>query len=216
VLYCRNKCVKGVRQGMRLDTGIPYCNCLMRLDEPLLRQEILPDGYEIRPYRDGDGPGWAAVEAAVGEFESDEAALDCFEKYIKVQGEAALAARSFFAVKNGRVVGVAGAMTDERNGKAVPSVHWVAVHPDHQNRGLGRALMIRVINFYARNHQKPVYLHTQSWSWAAVRLYASLGFALMRKDTFKKYENQYALALELLAMRLPADEVAALARQSVE
>ena len=38
----------------------------------------------------------------------------------------------------------------------------------------------------------------------------------MRRDTFKDYENQYALALELLALRLPPEEVEALARQSVE
>ena len=54
------------------------------------------------------------------------------------------------------------------------------------------------MNFFAEQGGKPVYIHTQPWSWKAILLYLSVGFRIQKTDTFSNYENQYEKALETL------------------
>ncbi|WP_459169035.1 GNAT family N-acetyltransferase, partial [Natronospora cellulosivora (SeqCode)] len=42
-------------------------------------------------------------------------------------------------------------------GKEFQRVHWVAVHPDHQGKNIGKALITKVLEIYLRQPRK---LHT--------------------------------------------------------
>ena len=181
-----------------LDRTIPYYNIIMRCDRILPMEIKLPEGYAIRTYQPGDEDAWAAMECANGEFSSPEAAIRLFtERYL---ADAALTDRIFCAIApDGQVVGSAIAWEHDPRGMGVRALHWVVVREEHQGKGLGKALCQTCLRLFRReDNSKPVYLHTQPWSWKAILLYIKLGFNLQPKDTIYAYENQYAQAMETL------------------
>jgi len=54
---------------------------------------------------------------------------------------------------------------------------YVACHPDHRGRGLGRAVCLEVLGFFARRGYESVTLSTDDVRLPAISLYLSLGFA---------------------------------------
>ncbi len=181
-----------------IDRTIPYYNIIMRCDRVLPMEIKLPEGYSIRTYQPGDEDAWAAILCAVGEQTSfDEAKAEFTQRYL---ADPTLTERIFFAVDaEGAAVGTAIAWEHDPRGLGVRTLHWVAVHPEHQGKGLGRALCQTALRLFRReDNSKPVYLHTQPWSWKAILLYISLGFKLQPRDTFYTYENQYTQAMETL------------------
>ncbi len=75
---------------------------------------------------------------------------------------------------DGRIVAVA-AYRREPDGRA--SVHRVAVHPDMQRRGVGRALMAALEDRARRAGVTSLYLDTSIGQVAAQKLYTSCGYA---------------------------------------
>ena len=176
-----------------IDRTIPYYNIIMRCDRVLPMEIKLPDGYTIRPYQPGDEDAWAQIMCAVGEQTS---LADAKEEFVRrYLADPVLTDRIFFAVDAaGAVVGTAIAWDD-----GLRVLHWLAVHPEHQRKGIGKALCQTAMRLFRReDNSKPVYLHTQPWSWKAILLYIKLGFKLQPRDTIYNYENQYAQAMETL------------------
>ena len=64
-----------------LDKSIPYAEIWM---ERMAADEVAPvpasNNYIIQPYQSGDASEWARIETAVGEFDTEAAALAYFEK----------------------------------------------------------------------------------------------------------------------------------------
>ena len=186
----------------QIDRSIPYKNIIMRCDEYDI-QPINESDYHIRKYKNGDENYWAEIEYKIGDFSSAEDAKDYFvQKYNSNE----LAEKCFFAeTSDGKVVGTCIAWYDNKDNDTVSSLHWLAVLPEYQEKGIGRALVISVMNYYKENNLLPVYLHTQPWSYKAVKLYYSLGFKFQQSDTFSDYTNEYREAKEMLMNYLPAE-----------
>jgi mycothiol synthase len=55
-------------------------------------------------------------------------------------------------------------------------VGWTAVHPDHQNQGLGSALVSAVVRRFIRSGYSVIHLYTERWRLAALKMYLRLGF----------------------------------------
>jgi len=55
-------------------------------------------------------------------------------------------------------------------------VHWVAIDPEHQGRGLSKPLLSTVCNTLAAMGHDEAYLVTSSGRVAAIRLYLHFGF----------------------------------------
>ncbi|MBQ7305040.1 MAG: GNAT family N-acetyltransferase, partial [Clostridia bacterium] len=182
-----------------LDKTIPFYHTIMRCDRILPMEIKLPEGYAIRTYQSGDENAWAALECGIGDFDTVEAAkADFARRYL--DNPAWDPERVFFAISpEGEIVGSAIAWEDDPRGVGVRALHWLVVRADHRRKGLGRALCQHVLRLFRReDNAKPVYLHTQPYSWKAIPLYISLGFKLQPKDTFYGYENQYTQAMETL------------------
>ena len=64
-------------------------------------------------------------------------------------------------------------------GTAIAYLQRVAVHPDHQGRGLGRSLIRTAAWWARRNGAKALMLNTQSENAGARRLYEAEGFVLL-------------------------------------
>lgn len=140
-------------------------------------QRSLPDGYSIRTFKRGEGPVWAEIGAAAGNFTSLEAAQEQFNKEFAEPVED-MESRCFFLVENesNRAVGTAMAWYDpDFDGEPYGRVHWVSIVPEFQGKGLAKPLMSVVLNRLAQSHTKAT-LGTQTFRRAAVKLYLDLDF----------------------------------------
>lgn len=172
----------------------------MRCDEYDI-QPISKNDFHIRKYKNGDEKYWAEIEYKIGDFNSVEEALDYFVQNYNLDE---LVNKCFFAeTSDGKVIGTCTAWYDNKDDYVVSSLHWLAVLPEYQKSGIGRALVIAVMNHYKENDLLPVYLHTQPWSYKAIKIYHSLGFKLQKIDTFGDYSNDYTDAKEILERYLP-------------
>ena len=180
-----------------LDRTIPFYNTILRCDGYAETKYVLPDGFSIVPYADGYEKGWARLEYAIGDFDSEQEAEDYFaSSYL-----ADIAKREnclFLLNPEKKIVGSCIAWQDLHGDMTVSSLHWLVVEEEYQRKGLGRALCLAVMNLFAKGSGTPVYIHTQPWSWKAILLYISIGFRLQKTDSFSHYENQYENAMKTL------------------
>lgn len=135
-----------------------------------------PAGYHLRCYRSGDEAEWTTIWQAS-------------EPYLKVgpglfaaefgSDARALGERQFFLLDpTGRAVGTATAWTPglEVADASYGRVHWVAVVPEMQGRGLAKCLMTAVMNRLRELGHAKAYLITQAPRVGAVGLYLKFGF----------------------------------------
>lgn len=199
-----------------IDKTIPYYNILMVYRGGCGDSVHLPQGYALRAYQPGDEAAWARMEYAVGDFESESAALAYFTQHFLCD-RAALGQRMTLAIDpEGRVVGSCFAWRNEKAEKPFSVLHWLVVDPAHQGKGLARALCVRTLEIFESLGESPVYLHTQPWSYKAVRLYDSVGFRMMKGKTPFACENQYRQAMTALKPLLTQDTLGRLETFSEE
>jgi GNAT superfamily N-acetyltransferase len=136
----------------------------------------VPAGYRLRTFIQGDETSWARVETAAGEFPSEVSAREHFAaEFGPYLGEMADRCLFLESDRDG-IVGTTTAWRDPAfRGMDYGRLHWVAVTPAHQGRGLGRLLVVKALVLLRRWHER-AYLTTQTTSWIGVHLYLSLGF----------------------------------------
>lgn len=179
-----------------IDRTIPFYNIILRYDTYQPQQINLPSGYTIMPYQAGFEADWARLQCMTGDFSNIKEAVQYFtEKYLDKENDDDIL---FLLNDKDQVIGSCISWTDERQGCNVNSLHWLVVNELYQGNGHGRMLCREAINRFYLHNQKPIYIHTQPWSWKAVLLYISLGFRLQKTDTFASYSNQYNKAMEIL------------------
>lgn len=185
-----------------LDKTIPYAEIWMyRLQELPVTEQALPEGFHFEFYQKGDEVEWAAIETAVFEFENETQALDYFkEKFAPYPAE--LSQRMLFIIDfSGKKVATCSAWWKQLpNGDRYPLIHWVAVKPDYQGKGLAKALMSRTLKLLQNlEDTSPTYLHTQTWSHVAILLYQKLGFEISDKNLDGSYNPDYKKTMTILA-----------------
>ena len=184
-----------------LDRSIPYYNIIMKKNAPMtFAIPVLPPQFELHTYRSGVEQQWAVLEHEIGDFPSMREARTYFSQTYLSRSDL-LARRGVFVSdkKSDCLVGACIAWVDEQNGAPVSSLHWLITKEAYQGRGIGSALIAAALSIYEKENAFPVYLHTQPWSYPAIRLYHKFGFRLMKQESFAGYENQYALAVPVLA-----------------
>ncbi len=187
------------------DRSIPYCNVIIKCCCYPREPVNLDRRYRLRGYKAGDEGAWGRIEAQIGDFDSTEVAGRYFvENYLGKGREADLLFAEDCA--SGEVVGTVLAWQDMREGKQVNSLHWLAVARAHRGRGIGKVLCLAALERFRERNGKPVYLHTQPWSYPAILLYGQLGFRVQSKESFAGYENQCAQAMEVLRRVLSREE----------
>jgi len=160
----------------------------------------LPEGFKFVQYQSGDEKAWAKIETSVLEFDDELDALLYFQKeYLKIPSEAE---RRCLFIENpqGEKIATASAWHSYSGIRRDPCLHWVAVKPGYQGVGLGKALVSKVMR-HLRDIEgdRDFYLHTQTWSHVAVRIYLKLGFTITGEKNLIEYENaEYPENIELL------------------
>lgn len=179
----------------------------LRLDMKLASLENLPDyplpeGYYIRTFEPGDQKLWAEVETAAGDFASEEVALKEYDRIFECRIEELKKRQILLFTEDNIAIGTSTAWwTDKYEPGNHGLIHWVAIKPDWQAKGLGRPLMLAVLNTL-RNFHTDAYLCTHTHRHRAVRVYLDLGFLpLIRND-----EEAKAWSVAAQQVRHPALE----------
>lgn len=171
-----------------LDKSLEYIEIVMRRRKgKFVRDFPLPDGFKFTFFEEGNESDWAEIESSVGEFDSQEKALEYFEgRYLPYIEE--LKRRCIF-IENpeGEKIATFTAWWEILNKKRKPWVSWVAVKPGYQGKELGKAIVSRGMNLFLQlEGDVDIYLKTQTWSYKAVNIYRLQGFRMMN---LKKESN---------------------------
>jgi len=81
----------------------------------------------------------------------------------------------------------------------INTVGWLGVMPEHEGKGLGRAIISEVL----RTTAFPVYLHTQPTSARAIKLYSDFGFKLITSPMPGNRKNDLEGSLPYIKKVLP-------------
>ncbi|MFW6153641.1 MAG: GNAT family N-acetyltransferase [Planctomycetota bacterium] len=155
----------------------------------------LPDGYRIRRYAPGDRQTWVAI------WQTTEPFLTITPDTFDVEfGEdlSAMDKRCLFLVDpDGVDVGTVTAWYNRKyRGKAWARLHWLAVLPSHQGRGLSKPLVTAVLERMRSLGHRRAMLDTQTPRLAAIRAYLDAGFRPDR--TADHAERAWAVVREAL------------------
>lgn len=177
-----------------LDKTVPYGEIWMcRLPEPIIEQPVLPEGYRFAFYQKGDEEAWGEIETAVLEFKEISQALTYFAKTFAPHEDEVKKRMLFVISLTGEKVATCTAWWKTlADGRSFQLFHWLSVLPDHQGKGIAKALVYRTLQlFHSLDEEQPVYLHTQTWSHPAIRLYQKAGFELMKENLDGSKNSDY-------------------------
>ena len=141
----------------------------------------MPSGISLRAYRSGDVDAWVRIQQAAETFFTPTA-----QTFADSMGgdEAVLAERVRFLVdERGDDVGTITAWSDaEFDGVDRGRIHWVALHPSVQGRGLAKPMLSAACDLLRVRGYDNAWLWTATGRTAALNLYLSFGFAAHPRD----------------------------------
>jgi GNAT superfamily N-acetyltransferase len=188
-----------------LDKELPYIEVLMeKTDTAAFPQYALPEGYAFRLFEPGMEEEFAQLQYLVGGSNSIESAREIFIREFSGELDVLRSRMLYVTAPGGECAGTACLWYGDHLGKNRPRVHWVAVHPSHQNKGLCKALLTRLFELYnTLGLEHSVYLTTQTWSYKAISVYIEYGFnpyICENPDCYDScdYQNRQNLAWNLI------------------
>ncbi|MGX7173924.1 GNAT family N-acetyltransferase [Enterococcus ratti] len=183
-----------------LDKRVPYAEIWMtRPISEALPIVSLPEGYHFESYTVGDEKEWARIEASVGEFATKAQGLAYFQRVFSPYLQQLKQRMLFVATDAGEKVATCTAWYKKRKDGTYPLFHWLAVTPPHQGKGIAKALTVEVLRLFQEVEvQGPIYLHTQTWSHLAIRLYQQLGFSISSENFSGSQNSEYLFVMEVL------------------
>ncbi len=148
---------------------------MVRADLHGIPQHAFPTGFALRWYRAGDRETWVRIHERAERYVPTTAQV-----YDEQFGgdETELARRQAFLLDSqGQEIGTATAWFDNHHqGRRFGRVHWVAIVPEHQGKGLAKPLLTAVCNRLVELGHDCAYLSTGTARLPAIHLYLSYGF----------------------------------------
>jgi len=138
----------------------------------------LADGYSFDFYRNETGiEDWVRVQYESGQLETRSAIAPLFREEFMERPELLEKRILFVRDSSGAPVASAALWYGSPFGEELLRIHWVATDVRHQGKGLCRAMLSRLMQLYHEIGGKgPVYLLSQTYSYAAISIYQSFGF----------------------------------------
>lgn len=133
----------------------------------------LPAGYGIRPYLNGDDRIWWDIHERAEPFLTHRTGThrEFFGDDLEQLG-----ARQFFLVApDGESIGTASAWLDS---PTLGRVHWVAIVPEFQGRGLAKPLLSHILLSLRELGHSSAILDTSMQRPRAIALYEKFGFVV--------------------------------------
>ena len=152
------------------------------IDIRMIRDNLdnIPDysllaGYSIRWYEPGYEKYWQAVQLLADVY--TRVTPDLFEKEFGTDTQLLSERQCFLCDSKENIIGTASAWLDDQGKKSPGRIHWVAIIPQEQGRGLAKPLLTKVCNRLKELGHSRTHLTTQSVRIPAINLYAKFGFA---------------------------------------
>jgi GNAT superfamily N-acetyltransferase len=136
----------------------------------------LPPPFRLRRYRPGDIETWVRIETAADRFRAITPAL--FEQQFGTDPTLLEPRQLFLCDETGEAIGTATAWWDVSDPQQNwGRIHWFAIVPAWQRRGLGRPLLSAVCQRLRELGHPRAYLMTETVRAAAIALYETSGFS---------------------------------------
>jgi GNAT superfamily N-acetyltransferase len=177
-------------------------NLPLRMARPNLEnipEFALPAGFALRWYQPGDEAHWLRIHRAAERF--IEITPELFREQFGagaaergLQPASAVEHRSginsallrerqcYLLDPRGELIGTGTAWFDGVAGVLWGRVHWMAILPEFQGRGLGKALLTAICRRLRELGHEQAYLHTSAARLPALKLYLSFGFEPMIRN----------------------------------
>lgn len=134
----------------------------------------LPSGYSIRWYHPGDKDLWLRIHSLADEYSRITPGL--FDVEFGAD-EQVLSERQCFLYDGDNIaVGTASAWFDHHESESLGRIHWVAITPQHQGKGLAKPLLVSICHRLKSLGHSRTFLTTQTCRIPAINLYAKFGF----------------------------------------
>ena len=148
---------------------------MIRPDLEGIPRQPLPPGYSVRWYRPGDAQTWLAVQSATERLVTITPDMHPHEFGTDPN---VLGRRQCFLLNAGGIpVGTATAwFGDDERGRSWGRLHWLAIVPQEQGLGLGKALLATACGRMRELGHKQAYLVTSTGRIPAINLYLRFGF----------------------------------------
>jgi len=135
----------------------------------------LPTGYSMRWYRPGDKDVWLRIQSLADRYNKMTPSL--FEAEFGTDEKVLAERQCFLFYGDSNAVGTASAWFGDYDGHSLGRIHWVAIVPEYQGRGLAGPLLAAVCSRLKSLGHNKTYLTTQTCRIPAINLYAKFGFA---------------------------------------
>jgi ribosomal protein S18 acetylase RimI-like enzyme len=135
----------------------------------------LPAGYSVRWYRPGYEKHWQEVQLLADEY--TRVTPDLFEKQFGTDIQLLSERQCFLCDDEENIIGTATAWLDNLGGKSLGRIHWLAIAPQQQGRGLANPLLTIICKRLKDLGHSKTYLTTQTVRIPAINLYTKFGFA---------------------------------------
>lgn len=137
-----------------------------------LPEVIMPAGYSIRIFKDGEEKEWCDIINKTCETNFD---AEKFNSEFK-QNPAFSPGRIFFIEFENKLIGTATAWVEKPDEKVTGLIHWVGVLPEHRGKKLGYLIALQALHYMREHGFKDVVLNTANSRPAAIKTYLKLGF----------------------------------------
>lgn len=147
---------------------------MVREDLEDIPDHSLPDDFYFTFYKNSsDADTWLNIQNQAADGDCFE--KDLFEETYNGKTEALKERLIFICDKSGSKIGTATAWYED---KETALVHWVAVIPSYQGRGLAKPLLTETLIIMVKLGYKKAILRTQPVCTTAIALYKKYGFKL--------------------------------------
>lgn len=192
-----------------LDKSLPYISVLMeKTDTWNYPQYTLPEGYSFRFYEPGMEEDFCKLQCLIGSVDSVGIGRDIFMGEFS-QDMDTLKTRMIYAIApDGECAGTTCLWRGSHLGDDRPRVHWVTVHPAHQNKGISKAMLTRLFELHNTLGLGPyIYLISQTWSYKAINIYTEYGFKPYIGEKPQHFETADFMNENSLAWNLIYDKI---------
>jgi GNAT superfamily N-acetyltransferase len=163
---------------------------LCRADLNDIPEFELPSGFSIRWYQPGDESHWLEIHLQADRENEITPAL--FEHQFGTDAVMLAQRQCYLLNEQNRPIGTGTAWFAEQfDGAPIGRVHWVALLPEYQGRGLSKPLLTSVCRRLRELGHTRAYLSTSSTRGRAIRLYMQFGFVplIRNEDEGKIWEE---------------------------
>ncbi|HHW32347.1 MAG TPA: GNAT family N-acetyltransferase [Clostridiaceae bacterium] len=183
-----------------LDKSLPFFRVIMvRKAGTPVPEPLLPDGYKFVTFIEGDERHWAEIETSVGEFNNVYEAVNYYRENYLPYTEEVKRRTIFIQNKEGEKIATLTNWWGYTGERRDPWMHWVAVKPEYQGLGMGKAIVFEgVRRMILIEGDRDFYLPTQTWSYKAIGVYLKAGFEFCKEKYAGGFENEYEKALQVI------------------